>query len=551
MTTAYAQHVSSKRTPQSEPIPLTTQVPNSAGGYAFPVDCWTRLDRFLVLGCADGTYYASERKLTQEAAACVLECAKASGARTVTRITDISQAGRAPKNDPAIFALALIASQQGQEFAAAKELALDAMPLVCRTGTHLFQFVAACNELRGWGRGLRTAIAKWYRSRSPEQTAYQVTKYQSREGWSHRDLCRLSHPKCNEPLNSVLHWCVKGWPGIGEHPPEQAALVPIWAFERAKAATTESEVVNLIREYNLPRECIPTQWLKSAAVWDALLERMPLTAMVRNLATMTRVGLLAPLSAGTSRVLTELSNADRIKQSRIHPVAILAAMLTYKAGRGERSQHTWTPVPQIVNALDAAFYLSFGNVTATGKRWLLALDVSGSMNMGQIAGVPGLSPRVGSAALALVTAAVEPLHHFVAFTSNGACLRPSMHAGYPSGITPLTISPRQRIDDVCNEVSRLPMGGTDCALPMLYAEQQGIPVDVFVVLTDNETWAGAIHPCQALRQYRQRTGIPAKLVVVGMTATGFSIADPNDSGTLDVVGFDTATPQLISDFAAN
>jgi 60 kDa SS-A/Ro ribonucleoprotein len=28
-----------------------------------------------------------------------------------------------------------------------------------------------------------------------------------------------------------------------------------------------------------------------------------------------------------------------------------------------------------------------------------------------------------------------------------------------------------------------------------------------------------------------------------------SIADPKDPGMLDVVGFDTATPQLVSDFA--
>ena len=33
-------------------------------------------------------------------------------------------------------------------------------------------------------------------------------------------------------------------------------------------------------------------------------------------------------------------------------------------------------------------------------------------------------------------------------------------------------------------------------------------------------------------------------------ANGFTIADPNDAGMLDVVGFDTATPQVISDFAA-
>ncbi|HEV3051923.1 MAG TPA: hypothetical protein VGX50_16565, partial [Longimicrobium sp.] len=64
-----------------------------------------------------------------------------------------------------------------------------------------------------------------------------------------------------------------------------------------------------------------------------------------------------------------------------------------------------------------------------------------------------------------------------------------------------------------------------------------------------ETWAGSIHPAQALRKYRERTGIPAKLVVVGMASNGFTIADPNDAGMLDVVGFDAAAPQLIADFA--
>ena len=42
--------------------------------------------------------------------------------------------------------------------------------------------------------------------------------------------------------------------------------------------------------------------------------------------------------------------------------------------------------------------------------------------------------------------------------------------------------------------------------------------------------------------------IDAKLVVVGMTATQFSIADPADPGMLDVVGFDAAAPEIISQF---
>ena len=98
-------------------------------------------------------------------------------------------------------------------------------------------------------------------------------------------------------------------------------------------------------------------------------------------------------------------------------------------------------------------------------------------------------------------------------------------------------------------VSGLPFGGTDCALPMLYAMEREREVDAFVVYTDSETWAGDVHPAQALRQYRERSGIDARLIVVGMTSNGFSIADPKDAGMLDVVGFDTATPAVIADFA--
>ena len=148
--------------------------------------------------------------------------------------------------------------------------------------------------------------------------------------------------------------------------------------------------------------------------------------------------------------------------------------------------------------------------------------------------------------MALVTAAVEPNHEFVAFT-NGS--HRSMHRGFGSGISSIRISPKSRLDHVVQAVSDLPFGGTDCALPMIWAAENEVPVDLFCVYTDSETWAGDIHPVQALRAYRQKTGIGAKLVVIGMVSNGFSIADPEDGGMLDVVGFDTATPSVIADFA--
>jgi 60 kDa SS-A/Ro ribonucleoprotein len=84
---------------------------------------------------------------------------------------------------------------------------------------------------------------------------------------------------------------------------------------------------------------------------------------------------------------------------------------------------------------------------------------------------------------------------------------------------------------------------------MRYALDREREIDAFVIYTDSETWAGEVHPAQALTDYRRASGIDARLVVVGMVSNGFSIADPNDRGMLDVVGFDTATPQLVADFA--
>ena len=147
----------------------------------------------------------------------------------------------------------------------------------------------------------------------------------------------------------------------------------------------------------------------------------------------------------------------------------------------------------IVDALDAAFYTAFENVEPTGKRLLLALDVSGSMTGGSVAGVPGLTPRDASAALALVTAATEKRYEIVGFFAGRRRLEASGRAPWDvrtDGLTPLAISPRQRLDDVGQDGDGLPFGGTDCALPMLYALAQEREVDTFVIYTDSRDVGG-------------------------------------------------------------
>ena len=269
---------------------------------------------------------------------------------------------------------------------------------------------------------------------------------------------------------------------------------------------------------------------------------MPVGALVRQLGRLTAAGALVPLSAEVDRVCAVLSDRERILKARLHPMALLLALKTYAAGHGERGRLSWEPVNAVVEALNAAFYTAFAAVRPTGKRLVLALDVSGSMGGGSVAG-SGLTPREAAAAMALVTAATEERWQVVGFTAEAG-----VAWNRRAALTALPIGPALRLDAAVAATADLPFGATDCSLPMRWALKRGISADAFVVYTDSETWAGPVHASEALRAYREKTGIPAKLVVVGLVSNGFSIADPADAGMLDVVGFDAAAPALIADF---
>lgn len=532
--------VSTRRTPQSE-VADPRQSQNSAGGYTFSLDDRARLRRFLTLGTDGATYYASARDLTADNAGVVMRMAETDHTALVDTIVAVSEAGRAPKANPALFALAIAASI-GDDTGRAH--ALRALPVVARTGTHLFLFARYVEQFRGWGRGLRRAVGSWYTTPGVEHVTYQAVKYRQREGWSHRDLLRLAHPETAEPSRRALfEWILRG--STDEYTPKL-----IEGFIRA--GEPGADYAGCVREYGLSWEMLPDEALGQAATWNALLDTgIPQTALMRQLPRLTNLGLLPQMGGRTGEVAARIADGERLRKARVHPVNVLVAARTYASGRSARGDGAWVPTRQIVDALDVAFYAAFGSVEPTGKRTMLALDVSGSMSMASISNMP-LTPREASAALALVTAAVEPDHMIVGFTDgtpNRGLYMNMQRMNEIGGLTPLAVSPRQRLDDAIRAVSELSFGRTDCSLPMRHALAEQVEVDTFVVYTDNETWAGSIHPHQALAEYRRATGIEARSVVVGMTATEFSIADPADPGMLDVAGFDSAVPNLLADFS--
>jgi 60 kDa SS-A/Ro ribonucleoprotein len=526
MVTVYTKHFSSKLTSQSDPIPMEKQIPNNAGGYGYELDMWQQFTRWLILGSEGGTFYVGEKPLTIENAKNAIACIKENGVKAVELITDISVKGRAPKNDPAIFALALV-KVYGD--ASAKKAMYAAIPQVCRIGTHLFQFCKCIQDLSSWSRGLRTAVSGWYLNMPLPKLELQLIKYRQRQNWTHRDVLRLAHPKVvDEQRNKLIKYAARKL----EDPQILGGMVA--AFERINEGISLKEVIKLIQDFKLPWESLPTTLLNEKGVWESLLPHMGYTALLRNLARMTNVGLFTSnLESNTKIAMEKLENPVK---ERVHPMAILLALKTYASGRGFRGSLSWTANNRIIDTLSDAFYTAFGSVEPTQKNLCLGIDVSGSMYGNMIAGT-NLDAGTAAAAMALVTAATEPNYELLAYSHE---------------LVELKISPKMRLDIVVREMQKIPMGGTDCSLPIKWAYSSNAKVDAFLSYTDNETWYNGYgrsgHPSEWLKKYRNKFGIFSKLCEVGFTVTNISIGDTKDIGTLSVMGFDTATPNVIAEF---
>lgn len=554
MSLNYAKTITN--VPQSEAIPGKDMVKNNAGGYVFQVSKWDFFTRFLILGTEGGTYYVQEKKMTIANAKNAIDCIKEDPKKALELILDVSLKGRAVKQNPTIFALALLANEtKGDDTDFNKELKA-AVTKVCRTSTMLFMYLSYVKELRGLGPSVRKSIARFYESLPVEQLDMNLVKYREREGFTHRDVMRLVHPKTKDAKrNDLFKWAV----GKAEAPAGTMAATyeQFKTLDHTKPADLKT-VIAKIEADRLPREILPTPFLNVPEVWKAMLAGMPLTALIRNLGKMSSLEIFkSNLIKEVDVVVKKLTDAEYIRRSRIHPLQVLQATKVYGSGRGVKGGNTWQVNSKIMEGLDKAMELSYANVEPTGLRFLVGMDVSGSMDT-PVLGMDNLSAYEASAAYVSILNRIEPNVDIVAFGSQGGSRNYSRtqnfgwtsNNGRENGLTVMDVPKTERIDKLLKRIkTEYYMGsGTDCALPMIYALEKKIPVDVFIITTDNESWAGTIHASQALKNYRKAMGINAKLIVLATAATSYTIADPTDSGMLDIAGFDPSVTQVVNEF---
>ena len=550
------------------------------------------ITRILILGSKNNKYSSNSKGVDECAKKYIQEQIEAGNGNQILEVLrEIYIAGRAPKQDSTFMIHALLCK--------ASEVVLRKSALEFikeyRTISQIYSWKnfhsktpnSDGTQTKGFGRAVKRALSDWILAKTPEQLRYQITKYMSRGEWGIKDLLKCIHTKTgsgddrvfkdkdgtDKPIKTknngpatetdlVLRFIVDGSDKMVELATKHTLLEsPTYKYLKAIDCCknmTELEnpkklefLLKTIRHFRLTREQVPTAGLAMTPVQLALLTNeehtkvtMPMTALLRNLANLTRLGVFDDAHV-LELVVNHLKNAEVIAKSRVHPVHVLTAWFTYRKGHGKMSKHSWTPNEAIVKVLQEMFYLSFKNVRPTGKRLCFLIDCSGSMGCDSLC--EGVTNAEAAALLAMVFARAEantdkPVSHsFYLFTSGRG----------NEGLMDVSdlIHAKATFDNVLTAVQRSDWATTDISKGIVQATKFRRLYDGFVVLTDNDVNSG-IKPSIALQQYRKALGVQAKLAVVATQASDISIADPEDKGMMDFCGFDSHGPKILQEFFA-
>ena len=218
----------------------------------------------------------------------------------------------------------------------------------------LFTMVHEARKERGWGRSLRHTVASWYGDRPVAEVAADILECPEHNGYTHRDLLRLSHPKPKTAAqNALFQWASDGRLGHLATPELLSGeLRQIYAVERIRTARDEGEVLTLIDHYALTPDMVPIEWKSSGQVWELLVERMDCVELVENLIALADAGTLAPETAITALVVARLVDRRRIRNSGLCVEKLSKVREEY--ARQRRALRV------VVQALDAAVEIARG-----------------------------------------------------------------------------------------------------------------------------------------------------------------------------------------------
>ncbi|XP_078495770.1 RNA-binding protein Ro60-like [Ciona intestinalis] len=568
---------------EAEPLVL-----NSEGDFQLVATATSQLLRFLTVGCEEGNVkvYNISPSLTTPSNVNTTAVYKLNengkGLSVLSTLVKFAKKGNAYVEGAIPYVLAVCACSKD---AKVKQDALNHVGVICNRPRMILEFVAYCEKISkdisstsGWGRGRKRAVQKWYSNKRSYEVAFAVTSCSTVNHWSHKDVLRLCHlnPENSLCLKILCMYIARGYQAteiafrdeIAKSDEADAIKLMelLGVIREMKKSTVAADSCALIEKHNLTWGHIPCQLRNNAEVWKCLIPKLGMAALIRNLPRFHNIGVLVHGNIWTKQVLQRLFNDDSIKQSKLHPYSFLLHHYIYAKGESARKEMKWTPDPLITQALDAAFYTAITNVKATNKRILEILGV-GHMDLllmfiYKVVFMYGLTKLEMCVPVCVLTKLEKKLKLSPAFFSMFICdprrsylLHLFIFSALASNVitfrlTDIGIGNKDTVKSTVDTIDQIPLGGTDCSRPMIKAKKEKKPFDVFIVITDKETWKGKTSPHIALKQYREEMEIPAKFILISLAVRKMEkeVDVPSDRGILSICGFNESVPDIIHDF---
>jgi len=518
---------------------------NNIGTYQ--IDDWNLLERFIILGSEKSYYNCNNTKYSNVNSLNSLDrliddCDDDSEIeRLIEWIIGISESRRAPKQEFGLFVLSEAAKKNDK----IRKIVFSNISRFCRTFSTLAQFLSFMGKEMSWGRHTKRELSKWFINQSHRELAYQLTKYRNRNGYTPKDLLKLIHinpERISINHRQVLEFIVKNkiddsdiWNDedyYDKYYEEYDYYVKRYLENTITMKETNdiNEAIYLIKEYKYQWEHIGKQeLLKNPFIWETIIDNnIGATAFIRNLSRMIEIGV------SIKKIINKLEDVEWLRYSHIHPIQLLSAYKILENKNKKENEREYI-MNKILNQLENSLLETMKYQQKINKRIMVALDVSGSMYCTNCIGNNYISAIDAACTIALTIANTEEEEnlHFVAFSDE---------------IIPINIKKGMNIKDMKNKIEQISYGYTDCSAPFIYALEHGIDVDCIIVITDNETNCNKIPPVDALNEYRHITNINTKLVVMAMSSNNISIADPYDSGMLDISGIDSSAYDVMVNF---
>ncbi|ESO86371.1 hypothetical protein LOTGIDRAFT_235432 [Lottia gigantea] len=505
-----------------------------------------RLRRFLSHGSDTGVLIIGNAKPTKEDLSSIDRLiSEGKGEEIVREVVRYALECRFVLKTNILFALAYCYKAKDNS---TKTAASKAFPNICKHPIDLFYFLEYAKKMsdqhKGWGRSLRNLVSSWYNGIEPKELVEFVTRYKSCCRWSHVDVIRLGHV---HPLKDetaiIIRYVMKGLTEAtqlaeGKDSKQiKEILKYLKGVDQVKQSINEHEIGVQIRQLNLKQEHIPTKLQKSVEVWQALIPNLTIKEILSNIVKLASLGILKSDNYILPDILDRLTNEQVIKDSGVSPMKVLIALRNYEQGKGKIK---WQRNESVANALNLTFSHAIkNNISVTNKRLLIAVKIGHGLPQHSVYGTPALSSMIAAAGLATIYIQSEDSCSLVFFSTT---------------VIPVAIKSQMKVENICEGLAKaalpeIPVMACDVSAPIRWATDNKKSYDAIIILTDSKDSTGTVTPHSALLQYRKDLNLPnTKLIICGMTSRKMEYADSNDLGMLDIAGFDSTVPDIISNF---